>query len=287
MSEWIGGINDRRVLHIDTMKIYSCPEATAYALNFSGEAEYGHSIRINDIVVNCNHYIKSIHNGMKFEWYNQYLLDTGVSDFSTEPEYVSVEKPYSNYRKAADKRMGAKNFYRTVRKVYRAVKKAYLKDKDIVGTTFSIPRFIEMIGLSPNPAYTKHFKNHKQAYKDLFDLEFSTMYSANSGKEITAIRLNKFTNIGEGEDVDRDWDIIRYFSTHHDEESKYMNGRSDGIPIIRLEDNRIFASLVTASEITGVGKSMITWCCKGDIPYCKKWADRFTFRYVKFIDKES
>jgi hypothetical protein len=97
--------------------------------------------------------------------------------------------------------------------------------------------------------------------------------------------LNEFKNIGVNPDVDADWDIVKYFSRHDDPESSYLKGnRNVSHPIIRIEDQRVFGSITTASRMTGIEKPKIVWCCEGDIPYCKKWASRFTFRYVRFIE---
>jgi hypothetical protein len=132
---------------------------------------------------------------------------------------------------------------------------------------------------------SKHFKNYEEVYKELFGIELSSAFSPRSNKDVLAIKLNKFTNIGINENPDNDWDILRYFSKHHDEESSYMRGKHKvSIPVIRMEDGRIFGSVHTAERLCGIERSKILFCCEGDIPYCKKYASKNTFRYVDFVE---
>jgi len=288
IDEWVGGIGDRKVLCIDTNKIFSCPEAAAYSLNFNSPGEKIIGITHEDITINCNHYTKSMINGMRFEWYNQYLKDTGVEDFYVPPEIISIPKPDSNRKRSLKNKQGPKKFYDDVRKIYRALKKTYLVNPAIIGMTLSIPSFLKAIGIEreSSAAFSKHFNLYREVYENLFKAEFSVVYSPTCGKDILAIKLNEFKNIGSNENVDSDWDISKYFSTHHDAQSAYTRGkRNVSKPVIRIEDNQIFGSITTAARMTGVEKTKIIWCCEGDIPFCKKWAIRYTFRYAKFLEE--
>jgi hypothetical protein len=151
----------------------------------------------------------------------------------------------------------------------------------------SIPAFLSAIGIDrkSSAAFSKHFNQYRKVYEELFQAEFSRLYSSKSGKEVLAIKLNKFKNIGTNENVDSDWDIVKYFSRHHDPESAYDRGkRNVSKPVIRIEDGQVFGSLTTASRMTGIEKHKILWCCEGDIPFCKKWAIRNTFKYVRFLE---
>ena len=289
-TDWIGGIGDVRVLCIDTMKIYSCPESCAYSINTRNDAgEKGNSVTPSDIKTNCNKFVKSIFNGMRFEWYNQYLIDTEIDDFYKPPEVIEIHmKEYPRY-KASKNGQGPKKFYSDVRKIYRAIKKTYQVNPEIIGITLTIPDFLRIIGIERESygSMTKHFLGHKEIYESLFDAEFSTFPSLRCSKDITSIKLNKFTNIGINKDVDQDWDIQRYFSTHHDSESSYMKGKiGSSKPIIRLEDKRVFGSIATASRLSGIDEPRIVWCCEGDIDHCIKAGMAQTFRYVKIIIEE-
>jgi hypothetical protein len=225
MSEWVGGIGDRRVICIDTDKVFSCPESAAYALNFFSPGEKVVSIKESDITINCNRYSKIMINGMKFEWYNQYLLENGKED-SYSPEIVEIKRPISNRSLSSKHRQGPKRYYDDVRKIYRAVKKTYLVNPSIIGVSMSIPAFLSAIGIDrkSSAAFSKHFNQYRKVYEELFQAEFSRLYSSKSGKEVLAIKLNKFKNIGTNENVDSDWDIVKYFSRHHDPESAYDRG---------------------------------------------------------------
>jgi hypothetical protein len=287
-NEWVGGIGDRRVLCIDTNRIFSCPESAAYSLNFNSPGEKVVSIKQEDITINCNHYTKSMINGMRFEWYNQYLKDTGIADFYIPPEVVVVPRPDSNRERSLKNKQGPKRYYDDVRKIYRAVKKTYLANPAIMGVFMSIPSFLKAIGIerSSYAAFSKHFSLYKDVYADLFKAEFSKMYSPRSDREVLSIKLNDFKNIGSNPNVDSDWDIVKYFTVHHDSKSAYMRGkRNMSKPVVRLEDNQVFGSVTTASKMIGIEKVKIIWCCEGDIPFCKKWAIRYTFRYAKFSEE--
>jgi hypothetical protein len=287
-NNWIGGIGDRRVISVDTRKIFSCPEAVAYSINFNDPNQKEVSIKEEDIIVNCNRYSKTIFNGLKFEWYNQFLLDNNLKDFSSPAEFVKIVIPESNRTRAINSGQGPKKYYDDVRKIYRAIKKTYLINPAIIGISFTIPRFLEVIGIEKksSAAFSKHFRIYEEEYINLFKAEFSTQFSKKAKREILSIKLNEFKNIGTNPDVDADWDIIRYFSRHDDAESAYLKGkRNVSHPVIRIEDQRIFGSISTAARMTSIEKQKIVWCCEGDIPYCKKWASRFTFRYVKFIQE--
>jgi hypothetical protein len=287
MTDWIGGIGDRRVICMNTMKVYSCPEGAAYSLNFFNPDQKFQGVKSSDIVTNCNRFIKSIFNGMSFEWYNQYLKDTGSEDIQSKPERIKMKYPESKREFTLKNRQGPKRFYADVRKVYRAIKKTYMINPAIIGFTFSIPAFLSAIGIDrlSSASMSKHFKNHIDIYKTLFGMELSTTYSPKSSKDVLSIKLNKFTNIGINENPDNDWDIQRYFSKHHDEESSYMKGKKRvSVPVIRLEDSRVFGALHTAERLCGVERSKIVFCCEGDIPYCKKYASKYTFRYVDFVE---
>ncbi len=288
MSDWIGGIGDRRVICTTTMKIYSSPEGASYALNFDNPNNRETSVRVEDIVTCCNRFVKTIFNGSSFEWYNQYLKDNNLKDFQEKPEILLVDKPKTSRDITVKNRMGAKRFYQDVRKVYRAVKKTYLVNPSIIGFTFAIPTFLEKIGLEreSSASMSKHFKTHIDVYKHLFDIVLSTTVSPKTGREVLSIKLRKFTSIGISDNIDGDFDILRYFSKHHDPESAYMKGkRKVSTPVIRLEDNRIFGSLHTAERLCGIERAKIVFCCEGDIPYCKKWGSKNTFRYIKFNEE--
>ena len=160
-----------------------------------------------------------------------------------------------------------------------------MEDTSIIGVAFPIPRFLEVIGIerSSSAAFSRHCKIHKSTYEDLFGVEYSTMYSPTSDKEVMSIKLTKFKNIGTNPNVDQDFEILRYFSKHHDQKSSYMRGISNNsIPVVRIEDGQLFGSITTASKLIGIEKAKILWCCNGDIPYCKKWSTKHTFRYARF-----
>lgn len=289
VDNWVGGIGDRRVLCVDDMKIFSCPEAAAYFYNEFDPKQRTkeHTLRVADVLASCNRLIRTTIQNLIFEWYNQYLLDYHIADFQEKLDPIKITKPFSNMDHAKKVNSGVKNYYSDVRKIYRGIKKAYLKNPDILNVSIPLPKFLEIAGLkrASCSSFTRHFKLHFDTYYEIFGVEYGRIYYPPSRHEVMTIKMTKFKNIGTKDDVDSDLDIIKYFSKHHDQESAYMKGkRNVSKPIIRIEDGRVFGSLLSAYHITGISTSRIRWCCEGDIPYCKTYTEKYTFRYVEFIN---
>ena len=289
MTEWIGGIGDVRVVCVSTKKIYSCPEAAAYHQNMIEPPSYGYSITEKDIIMNCNNFVKTIVSGKTFQWYNQYLLDNKLDDFYLPPTVLPISKPLSLREELRKKKQSIAEYYGPVRIMYIAIKKAYLKNQSIIGHTFTIEQFLNLIGWEVTrgqlSATVKHFRSRKKIYEELFGMELGYFPSLKSSREVASIKLNKFTSIGTSDDIARDPSIKSYFSTYHDEISKAMTGdRSGSHPIMRISDHRIYGSISQASTSLQISADRIRWCCDGDIPYVSKWANNMEFRYVKFID---
>ena len=286
-------MQDYRVIRMDTLRVYSCPESIAYVLN----------ITVKDVWFNCDGWTKTVGNNVKLKWYSFYLEET-PEEQAAKPNIVEtllVHRTKPSLRdqlRAQNKSVG--NYLRRFKYLYKFIEKLIEEDtKDRLSKWVPIRKVsdalfyvaVEYFDIDPEDqnqitafssvALSRNISARSDYYKKYFGIEHCRKYCREYGNYMFHIKRSEKNEIIPYQTAKE----LGLFNLLIDRESVYYGGpTSHSKPVIRLQDKAVFSSLRVASQITKIDRDVIKWCCEGDIDSINTGVLDQVFRYAKLID---